>query len=99
MDVRHDNQDLGRLESDPNYSGGWDRAIVRSFRKVMNLIRGVADERGLAQWRSLRTEKLKGARSHQWSLRLNDQWRLIYEIEKREGGRNLFVTKGIEDYH
>ena len=32
--------------------------------------------------KSMRFEKLKGARSHQFSLRLQDQWRLILEIER-----------------
>lgn len=87
------------MEADPDYrSARYGRAIVRAFRKVMNLVRGIPDERGLATWPSLRAKKLQGNRSHQRSLRLNDQWRLIYEIEER-AETNLFVVKGIEDYH
>ena len=99
MEVRYDNPELERMEADPDYRiGRYDRAIVRAFRKVMNLVRGIKDERGLAAWPSLRAKKLQGSRSHQRSLRLNDQWRLIYEIEVGTE-TNLFVVKGIEDYH
>ena len=48
--------------------------------------------------RSLRFEKLKGDRSHQHSLRLNNQWRLIIEIQKADP-KNIIVVLDIEDYH
>lgn len=100
MDVRHDDAELARIESDPDYSGGLATPVVRAFRKVMNIIRSVQNETELYQWKGLRFEKLKGSRSHQCSLRLNDQWRLIVEIEERAGANNnLCAVKGIEDYH
>lgn len=98
MDVRHDDDDLATMESDADFNGPFSAQIGRAFRKVMNLIRQIPHEAALAQFRGLRSEKLQGARDHQWSLRLNDQWRLIYEIEKRDGG-NRFIVKAIEDYH
>jgi toxin HigB-1 len=98
MDVRHDDDELARLESDPNFTGGRDRSIVRSFRKVLALVRGVPDETGLYQWKSLRFEKLKGDRKHERSLRLNAVWRLIVEIEDGPNG-NCMVVKQIENYH
>lgn len=48
--------------------------------------------------KSLRFEKLKGARQKQHSMRLNDQWRLILEFEG-EGTTKVVVVCGIEDYH
>ncbi len=41
MDVRHDDQELARIESDPNYNGKLDRARVRGFRKILNILRSV----------------------------------------------------------
>ena len=64
----------------------------------MGWIREAEDERDLYALRSLHYEKLKGARKHQRSLRLNDQFRLIVEIEETQGARTI-VVKGIEDYH
>lgn len=98
MDVRHDDKDLGRLEADPNYRSGLDMPIVRAFHRVMLILRAISNETGLYSFKSLRCKKLQGKRSQERSLRLNDQWRLIVALEKREGG-NLLVVKGIEDYH
>lgn len=98
MDVRHDDDDLRRMEADPEYSGRRDRAFVRAFRRLLNLLRHVANEAELYKWPSVRFEKLKGARAHQRSLRINKQWRLIVEIERGEQG-NVLVVKSIEDYH
>lgn len=47
--------------------------------------------------KSLHYEKLKGKRSHQRSMRLNDQFRLIVEIEEANG--RTVVVISIEDYH
>ena len=98
MEVRHDDDDLRRMECDPDYFTGRDRAFVRAFRKLLNLLRQVKNEAELYAFRSVRFEKLKGSRAHQRSLRINKQWRLIVEIEKRETG-NVIVVKKTEDYH
>jgi len=100
MEVRHDDDELARIESDPDYRGKLDVERVRGFRKVMNLIRSVENETELYQWGGGHFEKLQPPRSHQRSLRTNEQWRLIVEIEHREGpNNNVCVIKEIEDYH
>jgi Txe/YoeB family toxin of Txe-Axe toxin-antitoxin module len=48
--------------------------------------------------KSLRFEKLKGKRDHQRSMRINDQWRLILEIEGTAPKKTVRIV-GIEDYH
>jgi len=48
--------------------------------------------------KSLHFEKLKRKRRHEYSMRLNKQFRLIYRIEKA-GQHNQLVVTGIEDYH
>lgn len=48
--------------------------------------------------RSLNFEKLKGSRSHQHSMRINQQWRLILEL-KQANPKNVVVVVAIEDYH
>src|SRR5579872_6651773 len=98
MDVRHDDGDLERLETDEDFNAGFGQPMVRAFRKVMNLLRRVSGTNELRQWRGLNFEKLKGDRQGQSSLRLNDQWRLIVEVEKTEKGERL-VVKEIADYH
>ncbi len=98
MEVSFGDDALDLLETDPQARTAWDHKVVRAYRKVMNFIRQAADERDLYTWKSLNFEKLKGSRSHQHSLRLNDQWRLIVEIRKASP-RNVIHVVGIEDYH
>jgi len=43
-------------------------------------------------------EKLKGDRKDEYSMRINDQFRLVFTIEKGKHG-NTLVILGIEDYH
>src|SRR6266581_8859912 len=99
MEVRFDDDDdLDRLETDPAFTGGRPPAVVKAFRKVMQFIRAAADERDFFAMRSLHFEKLKGARDHQRSVRLNDQWRLVLEIIHGQPKNRIRVC-GIEDYH
>jgi proteic killer suppression protein len=98
MDVEFADDDLDRLETDPAFAGRWSDAIVRAVRKRLQFIRAAVDERAFYAMRSLRFEKLKGDRSHQYSMRLNDQWRLILEI-KPSKPKNIVVVVAVEDYH
>ena len=98
MDIEFRNPDLQRLETDDTGQGAYGKAIVKAFRKVVNFIRCAGDERDFRVMRSLRFEKLKGDRSHQHSLRLNDQWRLIVEI-KEGTPKNTIEVIDIEDCH
>jgi len=97
MDVRHVDKKLERLEVDENYTAGFGREIVRAYRKVMGIIRAAADERAFYAMKSLHYEKLKGNRSHQRSMRLNKQFRLILQIIAED--RKIAVIISIEDYH
>lgn len=98
MDVEFEDEALQRLEADPGFTGGWDAAIVKAFRKRLQLIRAAVDERDFYALKSLHYEKLKGDRDGQRSMRLNDQWRLILRIQANPAGR-LVVIISISDYH
>ena len=98
MEVRFGNRALEQLERDASQDGGFSQAVVTAFRKRIQALRAAKDERDLYAMKSFRFEKLKGARAHQHSIRLNDQWRLILEIEG-EGNSKTIVIVSIEDYH
>lgn len=98
MDVLFRDDEYRQLESDPKFTGGYPQAIVRAYRNRLNFIRQAADERDLYVWKSLRFEKLQGNRSHQHSIRLNDQWRLIIEFDGESPNKKIVIV-GIEDYH
>lgn len=98
MQARHRNPRLERLETDASSDGGFGRPVARGYRKVMAWIRSADDERDLYNLKSLHYEKLKGARSRQRSMRINDQFRLIVEVEQAGIERRIVVV-AIEDYH
>ena len=98
MEVQHNDEELSRLETDSGYTGGRDKAVVSQFRRLMLLLRSVPNESELYKYPSRHFEKLKGNRKHQHSLMLNKKWRLIVEIEKRNGGNCLKIIE-IVDYH
>ena len=98
MEVRFANKDLDRLETDPRFDGAYPQEVVRKFRLRMQFIRGAKDEQDFYALKSLHYEKLKGGRSHERSMRLNQQWRLILAIERRRD-QKVVVVIAIEDYH
>jgi len=98
MNVRFATPALERLETDPKFFDGHSAVIVKMYRKRMNYIRQAPDERDFYAMKSLGFEKLKGDRSHQRSMRLNDQWRLILEFEG-DGTSKTVLIVAIEDYH
>lgn len=98
MEADFDSDDLDRVETDASFTAGLGPEIVRGFRKVMQAIRAAQDERDLYGSRGLRFEQLKGKRTHQHSLRINKQWRLIVEL-RGTGTQKRVAVIGIEDYH
>jgi proteic killer suppression protein len=98
VEVKFTDAALDRLETDAKYDAGFPAEIVKAFRSRMQIIRAAVDERVFYQLKSLRFEKLKGNRSNQHSMRLNDQWRLITELEG-EAPKKCVVVVSIEDYH
>ena len=98
MEVRFVDPKLDRLEVDAAYSAGLPPEIVRAFRRLLQIIRSAPDERVFYYLRSLHFEKLKGGRSHQHSMRLNKQWRLIVEFEGAAPDKVVAVVS-VEDYH
>lgn len=100
MEVRHEDADLESAERDPEYRGALDHKRVRALIKVLTTVRGVSNEGALRNHKGLNFKPLKGNRSHQHSMKLNDQFRVIVEIEKRPGpNNNLCVVKEITDIH
>ena len=98
MEVVFDDTSLDRLETDSEFDAGLAPAVVTAYRKRMQMIRAASDERAFYALRSLHFEKLKGKRRGQYSMRLNDQWRLVLRL-KRVGDRKRVELVGIEDYH
>jgi proteic killer suppression protein len=98
MDIDFRDANLDRLETETCFTAGFDKAIVKGYRKRMQAIRAAKDERDLYAVKGNHFEKLKGKRAHQHSLRINDQWRLVVEIQPGNP-ENAVTVVSIEDYH
>lgn len=98
MEVEFDDDNLDRLETDPQFTAGFSQEIVRAYRKRMQQIRAFRDERDFVALKSLHFEKLKGDRQGQHSVRLNLQWRLVLEIRGDHPCKVIGIVE-IVDYH
>ncbi len=79
----------------------WDRIATRRFQNVekaarikLGFLAAARDLRDLQQVPGLRLEKLTGDRQGQYSIRINDQYRICFEW-REDGAYQVEVT----DYH
>ncbi len=98
MDVVFADHRLALIETDQAAQTRLPVAVIQSARRKLNVIRAAPDERTLGNWKSLHYEKLKGDRAHQRSIRLNDQWRLVFELDDQSLPQRIIVI-AVEDYH
>jgi proteic killer suppression protein len=98
MEIEFKDEALDRLETEINFTAGFSKDIVKAYRKRLQAVRAAADERDLYAVKGNHFERLRGARCHEHSLRLNDKMRLIVEIKKGNPKNTLRIVK-VEDYH
>ena len=73
-------------------------AVINAFRRKLVVLRAAPDERTLRNWKSLHYEKLRGDREGQRSIRLNDQFRMVFELDEDTEPQTVTILS-IEDYH
>jgi proteic killer suppression protein len=98
VEVTYADPRLDALEQGEQGKCKLDKSVVRAFRKLMRYIYDAVDERDLYAYPGKHCEKLKGDRSHQYSMRIDSQWRLVFEIRKGNPKNTIHVI-AIEDYH
>jgi proteic killer suppression protein len=98
FEVRFKDESLEELQAENAKSKAYSSEVRKAFRKRIQFIRDAVDERDLYSMRSLHFERLQGKREHQYSMRLNDQWRLILEIQGESQKKTILIV-AIEDYH
>ena len=72
--------------------------VIKSAREKLIILEAAPNEQVLRNWRSLRYEKLKGDRQNQRSIRINNQWRMVFELDDHTEPPTINVL-AIEDYH
>lgn len=98
MRIRFDDKKLEELVTIPNVKTRLDHSLVRAYRKRIQLIRAMRDETDLYGFPGLKPHRLAGKRKGQSAVRINDQYRLLYKLERDEAG-TVFVVREITDYH
>jgi len=68
--------------------------LIRAARKKLNMLHVARELKDLLSPPGNRLEKLKGDRKGQYSIRINNQWRICFHFES---GNAANVT--VEDYH
>jgi proteic killer suppression protein len=90
--------ELALIETDEAGATRLPVAVIKSARRKLTVLRATTDDRSLRNWRSLRYEKLKGNREGQRSIRINDQYRMVFRLEDGTDPPTITILS-IEDYH
>ena len=98
MEVAYRDRALEAMAQRRAGDGTYSVDIVRAFLKCIDIIRAAPDTRTIRAFKSRKLEKLSGDRRGQYSMRLNDQWRLILEFSE-QGENTAANVIEIEDYH
>jgi proteic killer suppression protein len=72
--------------------------VVNAFVKTIVRIDAARDERDPGLRGGSRYKKLKGSRAGQYSVRLNQQWRLILRPDRDADGNFMWIIE-LVDYH
>jgi toxin HigB-1 len=98
MEVAYKDKKLALLETARAAETRLSAALITAFRNKLAVLKAAPDERTLRNWKSLHYEKLSGDRDGQRSIRLNAQWRLIFELDTAVTPPLLTILE-IADYH
>ncbi len=90
MEVEFDDKKLALAETDKAAETRLPIAVIKSLRNKLVVIRAAPDERTLRNWKSLHYEKLEG---EERSIRLNDQFRLIFTIGTEGGTTKMNILR------
>lgn len=99
MDVLFADPILALIETDEAGKTKLPVAVIKSARRKLTVLRAAPDDRSLRNWKSLHYEKLKGDREGLRSIRLNDQFRMLFVLDEGAKPQVTVTIIGIEDYH
>lgn len=98
MLVAFADENLRLIETDQAGATRLSVPVIKSARRKLAVLRAAPDDRSLRNWKSLHYEKLKGDRDGQRSVRLNDQFRMVFELDETTDPQTVTIIS-IEDYH
>jgi proteic killer suppression protein len=98
MEIEFADDSLAAIETNEAGATRLPIAVIKAARRKLTLLRAAVDDRSLRNWKSLHYEKLKGDRDGQRSIRVNDQYRLVFTLDSDTDPQTATVI-AIEDYH
>jgi toxin HigB-1 len=98
MEIEYRDKRLALIPTDRAAESKLPVSVIRSLREKLIVISAAPDERTLRNWKSLHYEQLKGDRRGQKSIRLNQQFRLLLEVDDSRNPPKAILL-GVEDYH
>lgn len=72
--------------------------VIQSANTKVKAIKKAKDLQTIRMWKSWHVEKLKGSRAGLYSLRLNNQWRLLFRQTTINSEVSIEIVS-VEDYH
>lgn len=89
-----------RLYAEEKGAERYPAGVVDAFFEALEVIHAAADIRDLYRLKAFHVEKLRGKKwkRGERSIRLNDQYRLVFRMEKDKKG-SFLVVMNVVDYH
>jgi proteic killer suppression protein len=75
---------LARICTDQAFKLGLPVAVIKAARNKLIQMEAAVDERDLRNLKSLNYKKLNGDREGQRSIRINDQYRIVFTLSDEE---------------
>ena len=98
MNLTYKNEWLEKLANGEKVRSKLSKAVVRAYQLRVAQIVAADDERDLRADRGANFELLKGDRVGQYSMRLNDQFRVVFEIRSGTPKNTIHIVE-VGDYH
>jgi toxin HigB-1 len=98
MDILFADATLALIETEDAGQTKLPVPVIKSARRKLTILRAATDDRSLRNWKSLHYERLRGDRAGLRSIRLNDQYRMVFELDESTGPQTVTIM-AIEDYH
>lgn len=98
MRIEFADEGLKRICTDEAHKLGLPIAVIKSAQRKLIQLEQAPDERTLRNWKSLNYKKLSGAREGQRSIRVNNQYRIVFVLLEDERPPAIRILE-IDDTH
>ncbi|MGB9152523.1 MAG: type II toxin-antitoxin system RelE/ParE family toxin [Alphaproteobacteria bacterium] len=98
MRIEFANDALARICTDAAHKMGLPITVIKAARRKLIQLEAAVDERDLRNLKGLHYKKLQGSRDGQRSIRINDQYRIVFTLAENERPPVITVIE-IDDTH